>query len=407
MRILYVTNDLPWPLTSGYLRHYHFIRALSERHDIDLLSLVRSGHSPDDVAALGPFVKRIETVPATFGRRSFGARVAARVGAIQAGGDRAAVELGDLGARLHRADPFDVLLLTGKRTYPVLRALSDIPLVVDLCDATSSRIRRQIRRTRPVRLLPLALEYVEMRRVERSLLGRARHVLFASVRDREEIAGSDRRGPDGAERAVIPNGVDLDFWRRTGRQLGDTIVLTGAMDYPPNADAAVQLADVILPLVRREIPDARVAIVGRDPSPPVRALADRPGVSVTGFVEDMRPYLEGAAVFAAPIRFGAGIQNKVLEAMAMEVPIVASPLAADGLRAEDGQLPPIDVARGADAFAAAVSRHLVAAAEGVGPDARLRAYAATHFDWGRHAARLEELLIDAARTGAGHRARHG
>lgn len=400
MRILYVTNDLPWPLTSGYLRHYHFMRALSERHAVTLLSLVKAGHEPDDVAALEPYTERIVTLPATFGQRSLGRRVSARLGALLVGGDRAAAELGEEGARLHREAPFDVLLLSGKRTYPVLRSLADLPLVGDLCDATSARVRRQARLARLSRRLPLALEYLEIRRVERGMLRRARHVLFASARDLEAIMGSGAIPLGAARPAVVPNGVDLGYWRRTGRQLGRTIVLTGAMDYPPNVDAASRLATYILPLVRHEISDAQVMIVGRDPNPAVQALAALPGVTVTGFVDDVRPYLEAAAVFAAPIRFGAGIQNKVLEAMAMEVPVVASPLAADGLRTADGRVPPIDVAREAEPFAAAIIRRLQAAGAGAEPDATLRSYVSEWFDWSRHAARIEALLLDAA---SGHR----
>jgi glycosyltransferase involved in cell wall biosynthesis len=287
------------------------------------------------------------------------------------------------------------MLLSGKRTYPVADALAGLPLVADLCDATSSRLRRQARHAPMARRLPLALEYLEVRRVERALVRRAQHVLFASERDREAIMG---RGPEAAGQAratVVPNGVDLDVWHRTAPSLGSAIVLTGAMDYPPNADAAIQLATEILPIVRRDAPEAEVLVVGRDPTPEVQALADHPGVTVTGFVDDVRPYLEQAAVFAAPIRFGAGIQNKVLEAMAMEVPVVASPLAADGLRTTGGRTPPIDIASTPAAFAAAILRRYRAAST-TGPDVALRTYVAEEFDWARQAARVSDLLEDAA-----------
>jgi glycosyltransferase involved in cell wall biosynthesis len=168
------------------------------------------------------------------------------------------------------------------------------------------------------------------------------------------------------------------------------------MDYPPNADAAIQLVEHVLPRVQTEIPTARVAIVGRDPAPRVHALADHPGVTVTGFVDDVRPYLEGAAVFAAPIRYGAGIQNKVLEALAMEVPVVASPLAADGLRTQDGDVPPVDVAKGPEAMARRVADRLREAAAGATADPALREYVAAHFDWTTNADRLEAILLDAA-----------
>jgi len=402
MRLLYVTADLPWPLTSGYLRHYHFIRALSERHEITLLSLRGPDHEPGDIEALRPYVEAIVTEPSARGPRSLPVKVADRVRMLVAGGDVAAARLGAAGARIAAERPFDALLLSGKRTMPVLDGLPPMPLVADLCDATSSRIRRQMRHASVSNQPALALEYLEVRRVERALMHRSRHALFASARDREALVGRNGEGRPGlAEASVVPNGVDLDVWRREGRTLGrGEIVLTGAMDYPPNVDAAEQLVNAILPRVQAELPDARVSIVGRDPAPGVRALADRPGVTVTGFVDDVRPYLERAAVFAAPIRYGAGIQNKVLEALAMELPVVASPLAAEGLRTERGNLPPVDVARDADGMAALIVTRLRLAAEGASAEPALRAYVAEHFDWGRNAARLGEILEDAAARGA-------
>jgi len=401
MRLLYVTADLPWPLTSGYLRHYHFIRALSERHEITLLSLRGPDHEPGDIEALRPYVEAIVTEPSARGPRSLPVKVADRVRMLVAGGDVAAARLGAAGARIADERPFDALLLSGKRTMPVLDGLPPMPLVADLCDATSSRIRRQMRHASVSSQPALALEYLEVRRVERALMHRSRHALFASARDREALVGRNGEGQPGlAETSVVPNGVDLEVWRREGRTLGrDEIVLTGAMDYPPNMDAAEQLVHAILPRVQAELPAARVSIVGRDPAPGVRALADRPGVTVTGYVDDVRPYLERAAVFAAPIRYGAGIQNKVLEALAMEVPVVASPLAAEGLRTERGNLPPVDVARDADGMAALIVTRLRLAAEGASAEPALRAYVAEHFDWGRNAARLGEILEDAAARG--------
>lgn len=396
MRILYVTADLPWPLTSGYLRHYHFIRALAARHAVTLLSLVGPDHDPSDIGALLPLTERIVTEPSTSGRRPLPAKVLDRLRGVAGGGDVAARRLGEAAARLAVETPFDVLLLSGKRTRPVLGPLPELPIVADLCDATSSRIRRQMRHGPPVRLPVLALEYVEVRRVERALVHQARHVLFASARDRAALYGRGAALDGLAPASIVPNGVDLGYWSRSGRTLGrDEIVLTGAMDYPPNVDAALQLIESVLPLVQQTIPSAHLSIVGRNPAPRLVDAGRRPGVTVTGFVDDVRPYLERAAVFAAPIRFGAGIQNKVLEALAMEVPVVTFPLAADGLRTEDGAVPPIDVARTPAAMAARIVERLRAAASGAPADHRLRAYVGEHFDWTRSAARLEAILVAA------------
>ncbi len=399
MRILYVTNDVPWPLTSGYLRHFHFIRTLSQDHAVTLLALEKPGHDPDDPDALAPYTERVVTVPTALGRGAGRDRSRARLAAILAGGDPAARQLGGLGAALHAETPFDAVLISGKRSFPVLRELPPLPLVTDLCDATSLRLRREVRHARWGRRLPLALEHLEVRRVERALIGRSQHVIFASARDRDAILDDE----DRARAAIVPNGVDLAYWRRNGGvPRPGSIVLTGAMDYPPNVDAAIHLVEEILPRVRSSVPDATVSIVGRDPSPAVQRLASRPRVVVTGYVDDVRPYLESATVFAAPIRFGAGIQNKVLEALAMEVPVVATPNAADGLRMESAGEPPIDIAIEPGEFAARIVARLQAGGQVDQEPAMRRAYVAQHFDWVRGGERIASLLADAADRVGGH-----
>jgi glycosyltransferase involved in cell wall biosynthesis len=159
----------------------------------------------------------------------------------------------------------------------------------------------------------------------------------------------------------------------------------------------VYLVQAIMPLVRARLRDARVRIVGADPPPSVRRLASSPWVTVTGFVDDMRPHLESAAVFACPLRFGAGIQNKVLEAMAMEVPVVTTSIAADGLRVDGSSSPPLMVADDPEAFAGHLVRALERASSGGPPDGAARTFVARNFDWATNASRLEAILAAALR----------
>ena len=147
-----------------------------------------------------------------------------------------------------------------------------------------------------------------------------------------------RLSPGTAQKTLaIRNGVDSDYFSperpyENPYPLGDSpLVLTGAMDYRPNAEAASWFAREVLPSVRQSVPDAAFYIVGSDPLPEVRKLERLPGVTVTGRVPDIRPYLAHASVAVAPLRIGRGVQNKVLEAMAMAVPVVATPEAIEGL----------------------------------------------------------------------------
>jgi len=387
MRILYVTNGFPFPLTSGYLRHYFLIRELSARHAITLFSIVGADCQDDHVAALEPYTERVQTFVAGRPAASAVGKIARKAGAL-ARGDEAARRMRLAIEEVTRRERFDAMVFSGKRTLPAIAGVRDLPTVVDMCDATSVRVlgkaRHAPRATYPLQMI----KYMRVRQTEKTLLRRADHLMFASCRDREALCG---QAADDA--TVIPNGVDLDYWHRTTPELGrDTIVLTGAMHYGPNWDAAIYLIDEILPLVRRTVPGARVLIVGRDPHPRLVEAGKRDGVEVTGFVDDVRPYLDRASVFAAPLRFGAGIQNKLLEALAAELPVVASPLAADGLRTEDGASPPVDVAEDAEKFAEAITARLLDQASSRRPHAEGRRFTERHFVWKRSGEKLENVL---------------
>ncbi len=137
--------------------------------------------------------------------------------------------------------------------------------------------------------------------------------------------------------AVIPNGVDVDYFTPTGYEPNEpTVLFVGNYNYAPNLDAALRLVRDIFPRIRRHVPTARLYLVGGNPPPELRAYASDV-VVVTGRVPDLRPYFEMALIFVSPLRLGAGIKNKVLEAMAMQVPVVATPLSCDGIPVTNGQ----------------------------------------------------------------------
>src|SRR2546426_175224 len=135
MRILYLTNGFPYPLTSGYLRHYFFIRGLSSAHRVTLLSLVGRRFEPDDVAGLAPFAERLEVFGASGGRRrSVLSRAGRKLAALSAADlpTGAVRDMRSWAVRLHAEAPFDVVFVSGKGTYSVIDAMLDVPLVADL-----------------------------------------------------------------------------------------------------------------------------------------------------------------------------------------------------------------------------------------------------------------------------------
>jgi glycosyltransferase involved in cell wall biosynthesis len=293
---------------------------------------------------------------------------------------------------LLQRDTFDAAVCFGPDLHALLRTSPQVPCVVDWCDAHSLRLRGELRYAHPLTLPAKIVSLARCRLAELRRPARMRDVVFISGRDREAVMG-------GAPRAVvIPNGVDFDYWRRPqDTEPTKTIVFTGVLDYRPNADAALHLIRRIAPIVRRSVPDVEIVIAGRNPMRDLVAEASCwPRVTVAGSVQDLRPYLARAAVFLAPLRFASGMQNKLLEAMSMEVPVVTTPVAADGLRLENGEAPPVAVAVDPGALAAHAVRFLrdplrVRQVGGEGRDYVLR-----HCDWERSAGAFDRLCRQAA-----------
>jgi sugar transferase (PEP-CTERM/EpsH1 system associated) len=191
---------------------------------------------------------------------------------------------------------------------------------------------------------------------------------------------------------AFENGVDADYFS-PARDYPNPypsavtgVVFTGAMDYWPNVDAVSWFADRVFPAVRDAVPTAQFTIVGSRPTADVMALARQPGVVVTGSVPDVRPWLAHAACAVAPLRIARGVQNKVLEAMAMARPVVASAQAAEGIRAEAGR--DFVLAQGEAEFARAVVVQLQSPASA----APARECVLAHYDWARNLSAIDPLF---------------
>jgi glycosyltransferase involved in cell wall biosynthesis len=135
---------------------------------------------------------------------------------------------------------------------------------------------------------------------------------------------------------VIPNGVDVESSPLPVTNRGANLAVLGNYDYAPNLDAALRLVRDIFPLIQQKIPAARLCLVGSSPPPALRAYASD-HIEITGHVPDIRPYFEYSMIFISPLQFGAGIKNKILEALAMQTPVVATPVSCDGISVEHGQ----------------------------------------------------------------------
>jgi glycosyltransferase involved in cell wall biosynthesis len=396
MRILHLMPSFQHPTMRGPSRHYHFVRELSSRHRITLLALTRSDVPPEAMAEMESYTEEIFTFRTHAGAPTLpGARL------------RNEMQVRSAVARMRRQfqelltrKAYDVVLFHGKHLYPVI-ADCPIPIVADFCDATSMRVATKLRFAPWTRKPLLWLRHQQVKRLERDLAGKTRHVAFISARDRHAVLGPH------SDAVILPNGVDHRYWKRSSQDLpkNHSIIFTGVMDYAPNEDGALHLIQDIAPLLRRAVPDLEILIVGRDPSRRLRQAASQsPGVQVTGFVDDMRPYLERAAVCVAPLRYASGMQNKVLEALAMQVPVVSTSVVTEGLQVGGVEAPVLN-ARTAAEFAEATVRLLKSPDERARLSMRGRRFVENNFCWRRSAEQLERMFKTAvaeAREGATH-----
>lgn len=329
MNWLFVTTECPWPMVNGHwLRVYHLARALRGRGDG--VSLLWCGPAEDGAEEAygelgvefveGPDRPHIQRgAPRTrLGPYAFDAAMAESVRAAAAGCDAVVLS----GARMLQYAP---------EAAEAGCAIADI---VD--DPVLERERAGERPCGLMDRLRRLKRNMGEPRYERAFLERVRAFVFVSQEDCESF----RRRHPRAGTAFVPNGVDADYFARPAdyvRPQGPpTIVFTGHMSNPNNERAATFLVREIAPAVWREVADAKVILVGADPTTNVRALAgDR--VEVTGAVEDVRPFLWGATVAAVTMRSGTGIKNKLLEAWAAGAPVVATPVACQGVPSRHGE----------------------------------------------------------------------
>jgi sugar transferase (PEP-CTERM/EpsH1 system associated) len=335
MRILCLTPRPPFPPDRGdRLRAFHILRTLSREHELVLLTFVDHRSRLELIEALAKICHEVRVV--TRGRLAPIASVLAngwRRLPLQALYYRSRA-MNRLVSRALGERRFDAAYVHLFRMAPYLERPESPYRIVDLTDVVSDEARASL----PYRSLPSRSIYrIESGRIERYesvVASTSEEVWLISDRERQAL----RRRCPNADLRVVPNGVDCELFRPLGGEEEERrIVFTGHMGVPHNVDAAVHLAEDILSAVQRRVAGCRLRIVGAHPSRKVRRLERIPGVEVTGFVPDLNLELNRAAAFVAPLRFAAGVQNKVLEAMAAGRPVITSPRVAEGLGATAGR----------------------------------------------------------------------
>ena len=395
MRVLMLTHRLPFPPNKGErLRAYHTIREMARWADVDLVSFVDNAEEAAFASHLAPFVRRRMIIERPRVRNLVRAAAALVTTTplthvlLDAPGIRHALD------RLVAERRPDVVFAfcSGMARFAVEPPLRGLPLVVDMVDVDSKKWDAYARTSRPPLSWIYHREAVHLARFEASLADVASRILVVNARERAAMLDLAPHAPV----TVVPIGVNVEAWRPVEEPAPSTrVVFCGVMDYAPNVEAASWLAREVWPGVIARRPDASLQLVGSDPTAAVRALADQTrGITVTGTVPDVRPYLWRAAVAAAPLLLARGVQTKALEAVAGGVPCVVTPAVAEGLPAEI--LPACLVAASPEAFADAIVRVLA-----LDPAARRRLAGAADvpaLDWPRRLAPLRGIFEDAIRS---------
>ncbi len=395
LNILYLCHRVPYPPDKGdKIRAFHQIRALARHHRLHLLTLA-DGAVPD----LTPLRELCETVevfpvhrPAALVRSALGVfRPRPLTLAFFASPElRRRVE--ELAAR----ERFDVIVAYSSSMAPYVEPFAGVPAVLDMVDVDSAKWEQYSRFANPLLRPVYALEARRLRAYEASLARRFEKIVLATGNERslyESFA-------PGARAVAIPNGVDSDYFHPLDLPKAEKplLVFTGQMDYFANVDGVTFFAREVFPRLRRRFTDLEMVIVGRSPVPAVRALGELPGISVTGAVGDVRPFLARSWVFVAPLRIAQGVQNKVLEAMAMDVPVVCSDRVLAGL-AEGGFSHGRDLlaADTVESFESCVAALLEDGAMRFRLAANARQRLAVSYRWSTNLDRFEEILAAAAR----------
>ena len=346
MRILFVT---PYPPSRIRVRGYGFLTELQREHEVTVMTQCVSEQELVDADALRNQGYRVVVVQESKRRASLrSGRALLSTIPLQVAYAQSALFAGAI-QKLTSQYTFDVVHVEHLRGIASMeKFVRKQPLVWDAVDCISLLCKHTIVAGPSLKVRMVArLEYGRTRRYESGLLTQLRHVVVTSERDRQAMIELYRtRTGDlvssndalAVEVSVLPNGVDLDYFHPVQQERRRfNIVFSGKMSYHANVATALYLSQQIMPFIWQQLPEATLTIVGSKPPQAIQLLAREPRIEVTGYVHDMRPYIWRAEVMLSPMVYSVGIQNKVLEAMALGTPVVVSAQAAEALEANPGQ----------------------------------------------------------------------
>jgi sugar transferase (PEP-CTERM/EpsH1 system associated) len=388
MKVLFVCHRFPFPpQRGGKIRPFNIIRHLSKHHDVTVASPVRTIDELEAGAGLTNYCARVITskisAPAAVARMvaRLPTTVPSSMGYFYSPGLAK-----QIAAELARTS-FDLIFVHCAFVATYVSEVSSAKKLLDFGDMDSQKWLAYAK----ARAFPLSFAYyvdgTKLRHAEAELAAKFDLCTCTTPAEFEVLRSYNTQVPVD----WFPNGVDTEYFSPgTAPYRPDTVCFVGRMDYYPNQEGVIEFCRDVLPLIRTRRPHASLSIVGAAPPRRIRELGRLPGITVTGSVPDVRPYVQASAVSVAPLRIARGTQNKILEAMAMGVPTVASVSAARGVDAEPGRhLVTESTPR---AFADAVVHLLEDPAERKRLAEAARGRVLSHHSWERSMGKLDRLI---------------
>jgi polysaccharide biosynthesis protein PslH len=335
VNILYVCHRFPFPpKRGGKIRPFNTIKHLSANHQVTVASLSRSTEEAEEGKGLAPYCVRFERGDVTHPIQV--ARMLARLptSTPSSMGFFYSAQLAKRIRALLAAQRFDLIVVHCSSVAQYVSHVRNVPKILDFGDMDSQKWLDYAR----FKSFPLSAGYwmegTKLAREERRL---SQMFDLCTTTTRAEWQTLQSYGTAAAS-DWFPNGVDADYFAPNGIQYDpDAICFVGRMDYYPNQQCMVDFCASTLPLIQARRPHVTLTIVGADPSPEIKKLGELPGVTVTGSVPDVRPYVRRSALMVAPLNIARGTQNKILESLALGVPAVTSRVAAGGVDAVDNE----------------------------------------------------------------------
>ncbi len=332
MKIFFILSRIPYPLDKGdKLRAFHQIKELSKHHDIHLLAINDATFHPNALEELKPYCKSVKFIKLgkiTILRNlisAFFSGLPMQVGYFYNKALKKII-LEDIAKRKP-----DLIYCQLIRTAEFVRGIKDIPKLLDYMDVFSKGVERRIEKV-PFYLKPIfRMEYHRLLKYEHEVFDDFTYKTIISEQDRALIPHADNE-----KISIIPNGVDMEYFKPIDIEKKYDILFSGNMSYPPNVDSAVYIVEKILPLIVKHFPHIKILIAGASPTSKVLSLKSE-NVEVMGWVDDISMCFAESRMLVAPMQLSIGLQNKLLQAMAMKMPVVTSVLANNALHARPGK----------------------------------------------------------------------